>query len=211
MFKRFQSPRDTASDSELVRAACRGNANAISGLYERHGAVVYRFTLRMSGDASVAEEITQEVFLAFLRQPSQFDHERSAFSTWLCGIARKQLWKRLEREERFVDAEDGEESADQETPDGPHEWLTRKEAVEAIRQGIEQLPMLLKEIIVLCELEELTYAQASLILAVPIGTVRSRLHRAKARLAALLCPEPVLAPILEPVLEAICAEEERHQ
>jgi len=176
--------------------------------------MVYRFTLRISGDASLAEEITQEVFLAFLRQPGQFDHERSAFSTWLCGIARKQLWKRLEREERFVEAEDGEESPDQETPDGPHEWLSRKEAVEAIRQGIQQLPLLLKEVVVLCELEELTYAQASLILAVPIGTVRSPLHRAKARLAALLCPEPVLeptvGPILKTVLEPICAEEERH-
>lgn len=158
-------------------------------LYKRHGAMVYRFTLGMSGDVSIAEEITQEVFLAFFRQPHQFDAQRSAFSTWLCGIARRQLWKRMEREESFIEMDGFEEQIDEESPLDPYELLNRKDAIDAVRAGIDQLPLWLKEVVILCELEELTYPQVSLILGVPIGTVRSRLHRAKARLATLLCPE----------------------
>lgn len=193
MFKRNRNSGDIKTDADLVCSARLGSGDAIAELYERHGAMVYRFTLRMSGDASMAEEITQEVFLAFLRQPHQFEAERSAFSTWLCGIARRQLWKRLERDERFVAAEDGEQAPDLYSSDSPDEWLSRKEAVDAVRKGIDQLPLLLKEVVVLCELEEMTYAQVSLILAVPIGTVRSRLHRAKARLQVLLCAVPSCA------------------
>lgn len=190
MFKRYRGRRESESDAYLVRAACRGNGDAIGELYERHGAMVYRFTLRMSGDVSMAEEITQEVFLAFLRQPHQFEEERGAFSTWLCGIARRQLWKRMEREESFIGIDAFEEQIDQESSLGPDELLNRKDAINAVRLGIDQLPLWLKEVVILCELEELTYAQVSLILGVPIGTVRSRLHRAKARLAALLRTVP---------------------
>ncbi len=138
----------------------------------------------------MAEEITQETFLAFLRQPHHFEEERSAFSTWLCGVARRQLWKRLERDERFVELDDSKEPVEAPSSDAPDQWFSRKEAIEMVRKGIDELPLLLKEVIILCELEEMTYPQASLILAVPIGTVRSRLHRAKVRLATLLSPVP---------------------
>ena len=193
MFKRYRSRCESESDAELVQAACRGSEDAIGELYERHGSMVYRFTLRMSGDASMAEEITQEAFLAFLRQPHQFEAQRSAFSTWLCGIARRQLWKRMEREEPFLGIDAFEEQIDQEPPLDPYELLSRKNAVDAVRSAIDQLPLWMKEVVILCELEELTYPEASLILGVPIGTVRSRLHRAKARLGALLCSVPACA------------------
>jgi RNA polymerase sigma-70 factor (ECF subfamily) len=68
----------------------------------------------------------------------------------------------------------------------PAEWLTRREAVDTVRDGIDRLSLPLKEVIVLCELEGLTYEQVAQILTIPIGTVRSRLFRAKARLALLL-------------------------
>ncbi len=75
--------------------ACRGEASAV--LYKRHGGMLYWFTLRMSGNASIAEEITQDVFLALLTQIDQFDAALGSLSTWLCGIARRKLWKHLER------------------------------------------------------------------------------------------------------------------
>lgn len=190
MFKRYRISRDRDSDAVLVRAACLGNGDAIAELYQRHGAIVYRFTLRMCADASMAEEITQKVFLAFLRQPHHFEEERSAFSTWLCGVARRQLWKRLERDERFVELDDTEEPVEAPSSDAPDQWLSRNEAIEMVRKGIDELPLLLKEVVILCELEEMSYQQVSLILAVPIGTVRSRLHRAKAKLAMLLSAVP---------------------
>ena len=73
--------------------------------------------------------------------------------------------------------------------DGPAEILLRREAVAAVRAGMDELPPVLREVVILCALEEMSYEQAAQVLAVPVGTVRSRLHRAKARLAGLLRPE----------------------
>ena len=155
-------------------------------LYRRHGALVFRFTLRMSQDSNIAEEITQEVFLALLQRPDRFDPERAALSTWLCAIARRQLWKHFKSNERFVSIE-SDDPFDTVSPEpDPAEWLTRKEAVASVRGGLDQLPIPLKEIVVLCELEGLTYEQAAQILAIPIGTVRSRLSRARNRLSLFL-------------------------
>ena len=75
--------------------------------------------------------------------------------------------------------------------DGPAELLLRHEAVAAVRAGMDELPPALREVAILCALEEMSYEQAAQVLAVPVGTVRSRLHRAKARLAVLLRAELV--------------------
>jgi RNA polymerase sigma-70 factor (ECF subfamily) len=184
MFERLMGRyrRDGSSDEELHQAALKGSGDAMSTLYSRHGGLVYRFTLRMCRDQAIAEEITQEVFLALLRQLDRFDPEKAALGTWLCAIARRQLWKHLERfDSPGAIEEDAAESESMEI--SPVTWLIRQEAVAAMRQGIDELALPLREVIVLCELEEMSYEQAAQVLAVPIGTVRSRLHRAKARLA----------------------------
>ena len=189
---RRQHRIEQASDPELLLAAQQGSSDALAALYQRHSPLVYRFTLRLSRDTATAEEITQEVFLALLRQADRYDSQRANLSTWLCGIARRQLWRHLERNERFVPIDSPDSDAEPFDPpspdDDPAQHLTRAEAIAAVRQGLDELPLLFKEVIVLCELEELTYQQVSLILAIPIGTVRSRLHRARARLATLLRP-----------------------
>jgi RNA polymerase sigma-70 factor (ECF subfamily) len=190
MFDRLRRGRldGELSDEELHRSAVAGSGEAMAALYRRHGGLVYRFTLRMSGDAGAAEEITQEVFLALLTQIDRFDSERGTLSTWLCGIARRQLWKYLERGDPagMLDS-DEEVGAELQCPsDGPVELLLRHEAVHAVRAGMDELPPALREVVILCALEEMSYEQAAQVLAVPVGTVRSRLHRAKARLAGLL-------------------------
>ena len=75
--------------------------------------------------------------------------------------------------------------------DDPSVVLSRKEAVATVRRGLDELPPHMKEVIVLCEFEEMTYEDAAVVLNVPIGTVRSRLHRAKAGLAQLLRADAV--------------------
>lgn len=190
MFERLRRRRldGELSDEQLHRAALAGSEEAMAALYSRHGGLVYRFTLRMSRDAAVAEEITQEVFLALLTQIGQFDAARGALSTWLCGIARRRLWRVLQRSQADVLFDLDEEGA-AELPcpsDGPAELLLRQEAVAAVRAGMDELPTVLREVVILCALEEMSYEQAAQVLAVPVGTVRSRLHRAKARLAGLL-------------------------
>jgi RNA polymerase sigma-70 factor, ECF subfamily len=188
MFKRLRRNRldGELSDGELHRAALAGSGEAMAALYRRHGGLVYRFTLRMSGNDAVAEEITQEVFLALLTQIDRFDARRGELSTWLCGIARNQLWKHLERSKAAC-AFDEENAVELEfSGDGPAELLLRSEAVAAVRAGMDELPAALREVVILCSLEEMSYEQAAEVLSVPVGTVRSRLHRAKERLAGLL-------------------------
>ncbi len=190
MFERQRRRRvdGELSDEELHRAALAGSGEAMAALYRRHGGLVYRFTLQMSRDAAVAEEITQEVFLALLKQMDRFDAGRGALSTWLCGIARRQLWKHLRNEAAAgLDLDDEGAAAELPCPsDGPAEILLRSEAVAAVRAGMGELPPVLREVVILCSLEEMSYEQAAQVLGVPVGTVRSRLHRAKARLAGLL-------------------------
>ena len=77
------------------------------------------------------------------------------------------------------------------TEDGPGVVLSRKEAVLAVQRGLDGLPLDLKAVIVLCEFEEMKYEDAAVVLGVPVGTVRSRLHRAKHRLALLLRDDSV--------------------
>src|ERR1700739_23494 len=125
MFKRLRRRRldGELSDRELHRAALAGSGEAMAALYRRHGGLVYRFTLQMSRDEAVAEEITQEVFLALLTQIDRFDGARGSLSTWLCGIARRQLlkhWNRGESEAR-LDREDESAEQVQSPGDGPGE------------------------------------------------------------------------------------------
>jgi len=189
MFERQRGGRrsNPESDVDLYHAAAGGQEEAMAALYQRHGALIYRFSLRLSQDVSIAEEVTQDVFLALLRRPERFDPNRSAISTWLCGIARRLVWRQLEQRHRHVAMEFSDEEGEAESrEDDPGVALSRKEAVAAVQRGLEELPTALQEVIVLCEFEEMKYEEAALVLDVPVGTVRSRLHRAKARLGLLL-------------------------
>jgi RNA polymerase sigma factor (sigma-70 family) len=192
MFERLRRKplQSELTDEVLHQSALAGGGDALAALYKRHGGLVYRFTLRMSGNAAIAEEITQEVFLALLSQLDRFDAARGSLSTWLCGIARRKLWKHLEHSKAAQVDFDDEAATDLPcTNDGPAELLLRAEAVAAVRAGMDELPPLLREVVILCALEEMSYEQVARVLAVPIGTVRSRLHRAKARLSGLLHSE----------------------
>jgi RNA polymerase sigma-70 factor (ECF subfamily) len=117
------------------------------------------------------------VFLALLIRVDRFDAVRGALSTWLCGIARRQFWKRLEQNEA-ADAFDEENGAELEcSVDGPAEILLRREAVAAVRRGMDELPAPLPEVVILCAFQEMSYEQAAQLLAVPVGIVLVFPHR----------------------------------
>ncbi len=184
--RRKQNP-DTESDKELCEALSSDGERAMAAIYRRHGGLVYRFAMRLSQDQSVAEDVTQEVFLALLKRNEGFDSSRASLSTWLCAIARNQIWKHLERSRRQLLAEPFEDAFEAScSDDDPGIALTRREGIAAVQRGIDDLPAVFKEVVILCELEEMTYEEASAVIGVPVGTVRSRLHRAKGRLALLL-------------------------
>jgi RNA polymerase sigma-70 factor (ECF subfamily) len=179
------SPEPT--DENLLRLSLEGDESAFATLYRRRQSALYRFALQMCGSESVAEDVTQEVFMALLREAHKFDPTRGALASFLFGVARNQVLRRLEKERAFVAlGEEHDELSDASrstTSDDPLAELARGERVETVRQAVLALPVHYREVVVLCELQELSYAEAANILGCAVGTVRSRLHRAR----SLLC------------------------
>ena len=173
------------TDDELLFRLRKGDEQAFAVLYRRRQGAIYRFALHMSGSPAAAEDITQEVFLALLREECGYDRERGTLSGYLFGIARKLVLRNLERGRGDVPLEtESDELAARELAviDDPLAGLTRHEAIEALRRAVQALPRRYREVVVLCDLEELDYAEAAVVLNCPIGTVRSRMHRARALL-----------------------------
>ena len=185
------------TDDELLVQMRSGDEQAFVTLYRRRQAAIYRFALHMSGSSTVAEDITQEVFLALIREECGFDPNRGTLSGYLFGIARKLVLRHLERGRADVPLEsDGDESSWPELAvnDDPLADLTHREGLEALRQAVMALPRRYREVVVLCDLEEVDYADAAVVLGCPIGTVRSRLHRARALLLEKLHQERNFRP-----------------
>ena len=173
------------SDEDLLGAARGGDEAAFTALYRRRQGAVYRFALHMSGDAAVSEDVTQEVFLAVLEGSGRFDPARGSLLSFLYGIARNLVLRRLEKK---LPAELADEPvADDDVLDD----LTRRETIEAVRNAVLSLPAQYREAVVLCDLENASYEDAAAALDCPVGTVRSRLSRGRAMLAQKLSAKAV--------------------
>ena len=169
-----------------------GDEEALALLYRRRQAGIYRFALQMCGLPAIAEDVTQEVFIFLMGEGQAFDPARGSLNAFLLGVARNYVLRRL-RGEQFLTpmADDFEEAslAGQPAGDrGPLDDLTRAETIETVRKAILSLPEKYREVVVLCELENLSYVEAAEVLGVAIGTIRSRLHRARALLLEKLRP-----------------------
>jgi RNA polymerase sigma-70 factor, ECF subfamily len=174
-------------DSRLLERMRHGDEHAFAELFARHRVPVFRYAMHMGG-AGQADDIVQEVFLALLRQHSQFDPSRGSLQAYLLGIARRQILKRAAAQHFTVPIENdgGDVVAIESSAASPFDDLRRAEAVERVRAAIATLPPVYREAIVLCELNEVDYATAAAVMECPIGTVRSRLHRGRALLVAKL-------------------------
>lgn len=180
--------RDSSSlsDAELVRRMREGSESAFTMIYERYRQAIHRFAYQMSGSGAIAEEVTQEVFLALIRRPERFDAGHGPLAAFLHGVGRNHVLKILERDRRYV-AGDEDPSADQPSaqPDALAALL-RGQETERLRDAVLSLPAPYREVLVLCDLEELDYEDAARRMDCPVGTVRSRLHRARTLLAGKL-------------------------
>jgi RNA polymerase sigma-70 factor (ECF subfamily) len=185
-------PKSDSSDSELLRSMLAGDEEALALLYRRRQAGIYRFALQMCGLPAIAEDVTQDVFIFLMREGQAFDPGRGSLNAFLLGVTRNYVLRRL-RGEQFLTpiADDFEEDAlaEQSTTDsGPLDNLTRAETIETVRRAVLSLPERYREVVVLCELENMSYVEAAEVLGVAIGTIRSRLHRARALLLEKLRP-----------------------
>ncbi len=180
----------SVSDAELLRLMLAGDEEAFTTLYRRRQGGVYRFALQMSGSEAVAEDVTQEVFMVLVREAPNYDPARGSLAGYLYGIARNHVLRHFERDRSLVPLKSNEEGDDGGehlsehliATDDPLGDLTRGEMVERLRQAVLALPTHYREVVVLCELHELSYAEAAAALSCAVGTVRSRLHRARAML-----------------------------
>ena len=193
-------PIDRLSDADLVRRTADGDREAFATLYRRHHAIVYRFVRLMTGSSSAAEDIVQEVFLVLMRDARRYNPARAALPTYLYGVARHHIGRRLSRDRHLVALDDDVDASNKVAiDDDVAARLEQREALTCLRRAILSLPRRYREVVVLCELQDVSYHDASTALGCAVGTVRSRLHRAKrlltekmARVAAReRSPEPL--------------------
>ncbi|HEY7302505.1 MAG TPA: RNA polymerase sigma factor [Bryobacteraceae bacterium] len=178
--------RGEQNDTELLRLSARGDEEAFLVLYQRHQAPVFRFALHMSGSREIAEEVTQEVFLAMLAGARQYVSQQGSLQAYLIGVARNQVRRQLRHRRANARVDDTSGELRDESGERLLDELSRKQELGALREAILRLPPNYREVVVLCDMEGLDYEQAAAQLSCALGTVRSRLHRARAILQAKL-------------------------
>jgi RNA polymerase sigma-70 factor (ECF subfamily) len=184
------------SDSELLRRMGAGDQEAFRTIYQRCQGPIFRFALHMTGNTFLAEDVTQEVFMTLIQERAQFDASRGTLSAYLFGMGRNLLLRRLDRERVYVpflehDGENGAGNRDRKNAGHavlvmpPNDFI-RSETIERVRQAVASLPPSYREVVVLCDLQEMSYDEAARVMECAVGTVRSRLHRARALLTEKL-------------------------
>ena len=174
---------DTMPDDETLLAnAADGLEPGLAAFYERYAERVYRYALMMSGSVVVAQDVTQELFVYVLENAHAYDRRRARTSVaWLYGIARN----KLRRVQRLRESAGG--AVDQTlAPDSPERAYQWSALIAETAGAVARLPAEQREVLIMCGLQEVDYATAADVLEVPVGTVRSRLSRARATLRAVL-------------------------
>jgi len=165
-------------DGQSLQLMMAGEERGFAALYRKYQASVYRFSLMLSGSRHLAEDVTQETFLVLIKAPRGYQPERGPLLLYLFGIARKLAWKGMRSERFFSALDDDHVSPPACLPDLASD-LARKQEVTQLRDAIQSLPRKYREIAVLCGIQELSYEEAATVAGCSLGTVRSRLHRAK--------------------------------
>lgn len=175
----------TRSDEELIVAMAGGDREAFAEIYRRRRPDVYRYAAHMTGDPAAAEDVTQDVFMAVIHQARRYDPQRAAVVSWLLGIAKNHARRRLSTDRALDPLPDAPTDSTTVSPD-PVAGLARERQIAALRQALSELPVAYREAVVLCDLQELSYADAAAALGCALGTVRSRLHRGRTMLGSRL-------------------------
>jgi RNA polymerase sigma-70 factor (ECF subfamily) len=185
-----------STDEQLLERALNGEEEAFTALYRRRQGPVFRFALHMSGSPQVAEEVTQEVFIFLLQRGRDFDSARGTLGAYLFGVARNYVRRALERS--YSEATSSTPIEDEVsaliTENDPGETIARHQASTALWKAVLSLPQHYREVVVLCDLQELSYQQAADAIGCAIGTIRSRLHRAHDMLSKKLERSAAVVP-----------------
>ena len=182
--------RQAVSDAELLRRGLAGDEDAFRAVYERLKSGIFRYAFYMTNSRTTAEEVTQEVFLTLLRKGEQFDSAQGDVGAFTFGFARNIVHRALRREKYqrllFAGAKDEVAAEPASASDALTTGLIRGENVLRVRAAIGALPEHYRQVVVLCDLCELSYGEAAARLECAVGTIRSRLNRAHGLLARKL-------------------------
>ena len=195
-------------DVELLRRLAAGDEDAFLEFYRRHQGGIYRYAMHMTGSPEAAADVVQDTFMTLIRHSDKFDQDKGAPAAFLFGIARNHLRKLREKESRYVPLPDesagrppaewvgplahAKGNGNSETSAGQAEaileGLERSEMAGLLREAVLTLPEHYREPVTLCDLEGKSYTEAAALLDCPVGTVRSRLNRARSILLEKLRP-----------------------
>ena len=174
----FGTEHLSPTDEQLVKGLSRGCERSFRLFYARYADQLYRYALMVSGSTSVAEDATQEVFEHVLRKPEQFDPTRQASASgWLYGVLRNSVRRSRRVDDRSVDLLERADEAS-----SPELAAFSSQANSTLAACLGELPFDQREVLVMCCLQDLSYELAAQVLEIPVGTVRSRVNRARASL-----------------------------
>jgi RNA polymerase sigma-70 factor (ECF subfamily) len=191
------------TDEQLLVQALAGDEDAFTALYRRRQGPIFRFALHMSGSSPIAEEVTQDVFMFLIQRGHGFDPSRATLGAYLFGVARNYVRRAMERNysETALNSPVDDEAQALTVNSDPGEGIARQQTSTALWKAVLSLPEHYREVVVLCDLQELTYADAAEALGCALGTIRSRLHRAHDMLSRKLQHSAAAAPGMSSVTE----------
>lgn len=182
------SAASTAGDeAALLARLADGDADALEQLYRRESGAVYRYALALAGDEAAALDAVQEAFAQLLRGPQAYQAGRGSLGAYLAGMARHQLlnqWRDARRHVPLDDSLAADDSA--EAQPASDSRLQQAQQQDGLWAAIRALSWPQREAIVLVDLQERSYADAAAIAGISVDVLRTRLHRARQRLADLL-------------------------
>ena len=172
-----------ASEDQIVAQVLAGSTSDFRKLVEHYQNPVFRFARSLIGDQHDAEDITQEVFLAAFNNLKSYDAKRASMQIWLFTITRNRCLNYLKRKRPMVNDEVANTQ-----PTTTSKETERNEFWIHLDRALDKLPLEQKTAFVLAEIQKLPYADIARIEQTSLGTVKSRIHRAKQRLRAVLAP-----------------------
>lgn len=184
----FVGPGTAEDPAALLREAAAGDAAAQARLYRRESGPVFRYLLALGSDEALALDAMQDAFVELLRTPGGFDPQRGTLGAYLAGIARHRWLARCREARRFVEPppDDETDTAAVLATADLSEHLACRQLQGSVWAGIRQLSWTQREALVLVDLQERSYSEAAAIAGVSDDVLRTRLHRARTRLATVL-------------------------
>jgi RNA polymerase sigma factor (sigma-70 family) len=171
-------------DRQLLKGIAAGDRQALAELYNRYQRPLFNYLLQLTPDYGLAEELLQDTLVAVWKSAQTFE-ERSSVQTWLIGIARRQAHNTL-RQHKILLVDGSELEGMAATEPEPEDFTLATVAREELVEAFKQLATVHREVLVLIFVHELSYTEAATILAVPVGTIKSRLSNARRALRTLL-------------------------